>query len=276
MNRKVFNLVIILAVLIIPTVLTAGDGVSFWDAITPPEDISVNGHLIDWLFNYTTIMNIIFFAFVCIGLFGFSYLYYYKRHPKPYYTYGNKKSHILVGTIIGALVFVFIDMNITRVSSNDFIKVFINWPKESEKPIRVEVMAQQWAWTFRYAGDDGVFNTDDDIITVNDLRLPTNRKVTLQFSSKDVIHAFYLPNVRRKVDAMPGRISRMWFELRKTGVFDIACAEMCGAHHYKMQAKMTVYSEKDFESWRATAQKLAYSTNDQENLDSYWGWPWKY
>ena len=69
-------------------------------------------------------------------------------------------------------------------------------------------MAQQWAWTFRYAGDDKVFNTDDDIITVNDLRLPIDRKVVLQFASKDVIHAFYVPNVRRKVDAMPGRVSR--------------------------------------------------------------------
>src|SRR5690554_3090854 len=175
-----------------PVAVTAPD-MSFWERIKPPVDMSENGHLIDWLFMYTTWMNIFFFVLVCAGLFGFSYLYYYKRHPKPYYTYGNKKAHILVATAIGLSVFLAVDMNITRISNNDYLNVFASYPVESEEEIlKVQVMGQQWAWNFRYAGADGVFNTEDDVITLNDLRLPVDKKIVFQVISKDVIHSFFL------------------------------------------------------------------------------------
>ncbi len=252
------------------------DDMSFWDRIQPPVDISENGHLIEWLFNYTTALNVFFFTLVCAGLFGFSYLYSKKRHPKPYYTYGNKKSHIMVATIIGVAVFLGIDMNITRISNNDFTKVFINWPDPSKEEIeRIEIMAQQWAWNIRYAGRDGVFNTEDDIVTLNDLRLPVDKKVVVQLISKDVIHSFFLPNIRRKVDAMPGRISRIWFKLNKPGVYDIACAEMCGTHHYLMKGVMTVYTQEDYNNWLDQAHSIALASNDPEDADNFWGWQWK-
>lgn len=248
---------------------------SFWEMVEAPEDISTHGHLIDWLFNYTTAMNIFFFTLVCIGLFGFSYLYHHKRHPKPYYTYGNKKVHIIVATAIGLAVFFVIDMNITRMSNNDFLNVFINWPnEEKEDVVKVEVMAQQWMWNFRYAGKDGVFNTQDDIVTVNDLRIPADKKVVFQIISKDVIHSFYFPNARRKVDAIPGRITRMWFKLTKPGVYDIACAEMCGTYHYRMQAKLTVYSQEKYAQWLDQAHNISLASNDAENPDHFWGWQW--
>lgn len=254
----------------------AAENMSFLEMIQPPEDISEYGHLIDWLFNYTTVLNIFFFILVCAGLFGFSFLYHRKRHPKPYYTYGNKKIHIIVATIIGIAVFVGIDLNIVRISNNDFTGVFINWPDEkTEDVVKVQVLGQQWAWNFRYAGKDGEFNTDDDITTLNDLRIPSGKKVVFQILSKDVIHSLYFPNARRKVDAIPGRITRMWFKPIKTGEFDIACAEMCGTYHYRMKAKLTVYDQANYDTWLENAQEIAYSTNDTENADIYWGWQWK-
>lgn len=253
----------------------AEEKMDFWKRISPPQDISVNGHLIDYLFNYTTSFNIFFFLLVCAGLVGFSYLYSAKRHPKPYYTHGNKKMHIMVAAAIGAFVFFAIDMNITRMSSNDFTKVFANFPKKNEDVEKVQVMAQQWMWSFRYAGEDGVFNTDDDVVTTNDLRLPTGKKIVLQLLSKDVIHSLFLPNIRQKVDAMPGRISRMWFELVTPGDFEIACAEMCGTHHYKMQAKLKVYSPEDYKKWLSEAKHIALAENDLSNSDYFWGWQWE-
>ena len=247
---------------------------SFWNMIQPPEDISENGYLIDWLFNYTTYLNLFFFSLVCIGLFGFSYLYARKRHPKAYYTYGNKKVHVLAATIIGIAVFVAVDMNITRMSNNDFVNVFINWPSEKEDIVRVEVLGQQWMWNFRYAGKDGVFNTQDDITTVNDLRVPKGKKIVFQILSKDVIHSLYFPNARRKTDAIPGRITRLWIQFNKPGKYDIACAEMCGTYHYRMAAKLTVYDEEDFIYWREQAQSMALASHDPENPDLYWGWKW--
>ena len=246
----------------------------FWHSISPPEDISEHGHLIDWLFNYITLLNFFYFALVCAGLFGFSYLYYYKRHPKAYYTYGNKKIHVVVVTLIGIAVFVSIDMNIVRISNNDFLNVFNKFPDADEDVVRIEVLGQQWMWNFRYPGADGVFNTQDDVTTVNDLRLPVGKKVIFQLLAKDVIHSLYFPNARRKVDAIPGRITRMWVQFNKEGDYEIACAEMCGTYHYRMAAKLRILSEDDFGQWMAKAQQIALNTNDSDSPDNYWGWDW--
>ncbi len=247
---------------------------NFWADMSPPTDISEYGHLIDWLFNYTTYMNIFFFTLVCAGLFGFSFFYYWKRHPIPYYTYGNKKPHILAATAIGMAVFVGVDMNITRISNNDFLSVFGKWPDTNEDVEKIEVLGQQWAWNFRYAGVDGLFNTDDDVVTLNDFKVPMGKKILFQITSKDVIHSFFLPNARRKVDAIPGRLTRMWVQFNKTGRFEVACAEMCGVYHYRMAAGYSTLTLEDYRLWLAEAQEKALETNDPENADLFWGWKW--
>lgn len=242
----------------------------------PPKDISTNGHLIDSLWNYTTVLCIFYFVLVCIGLFGFSYLYSRKRNKTPYYTYGNKKQHILLTAIIGAAVFLTIDLNITRISNNDLLEQFWKWPDpKTEKVLRVEVMAQQWMWSFRYAGPDGEFNTGDDVITNNDLRVPINTKVLFHLTAKDVIHSFFVPSVRLKVDTIPGRITRVWWEVKEPGEYDIACAEMCGTNHYLMKARLTVYTEEDFARWLGTSEQIAMSTNDPADKNLAWGWSWE-
>jgi cytochrome c oxidase subunit 2 len=248
---------------------------SIFDGWEAPIDISLHGNKIDWLFDYTTALNVFYFALVCVGIFGFSYLYHHKRNRKAYFTYGNQKKHLVVTMVIGAAVFLSIDLTITGISTHDLLNTFWKYPAETEKKIRVEVMAQQWMWNFRYAGKDGLFNTADDILTNNDLRLPVGVPVEFRIMSKDVIHSFYLPNARRKVDAIPGRITRMWVHFTKTGDYDIACAEMCGTHHYLMQAKLKVYTEEEFNNWLNEAQVLSIAGNDPDNLDNYWGWKWE-
>jgi len=240
-----------------------------------PESIEENAHLIDWLFNYTTVMITFFFILVVLGILGFSYLYHHKRHPIPHYTYGNKKVQIVFATIIGIAVFFGIDLNIVRISNEDFTKVFINWPDDKvEEVIKVEVLAQQWMWKFRLAGKDGVFNTEDDVVTINDLRVPVGKKVYFQVTSKDVIHSFFIPNARRKIDAIPGRITRMWMKFTKEGNWNIACAEMCGTHHYLMKAYLTTYSNEDFNNWLNQAQNYSLAENDRGTQDIFWGWKW--
>ena len=97
----------------------------------------------------------------------------------------------------------------------------------------------------------------------------------MQLISKDVIHSFFIANIRKKVDAIPGRITRIWYHLKKTGDYEVACAEMCGTYHYRMAAKLKVYSPEDFKAWMAEAQEKALQENDPENAELFWGWPWK-
>jgi cytochrome c oxidase subunit 2 len=73
---------------------------------------------------------------------------------------------------------------------------------------------------------------------------------------------------------MPGRISRMWYELTKTGLYDIACAEMCGTYHYRMQAKLTVYTQTEYDAWLNEMQERADFTTEKDKADLYWGWKW--
>ncbi len=253
---------------------TATKALSFWERMMPPEDISSSGHLIMWLFNYTTYVNLFWFSLVCLGLFGFSYLYSQKRHKKAFYTHGNEKKHLLITALIGLGVFLSVDMVITKVSSRDIKEVFWNFPEDSEELVKVQVYAQQWAWNFRYAGRDGEFNTADDVVLLNDLVIPVNKKVMVQMTSKDVIHSFYLPNVRLKADAIPGRFAKLWFDANKVGEYEVACAEMCGIHHYLMKGKMTVLSQEDYDSWKNEQEDIAIATNDTESENLRWGWAW--
>ncbi len=254
----------------------ANDGMSLIERMKPPVDISTNGHLIDGLFYFTTWLILAYFILVCLGLFGFAYKYWNKKNPKATYLHGTSKKHVAIVAGIGAAVFITIDMQITRIANDDFVGVFAKWPDETkEEVLKVQVLAQQWAWNYRYAGKDGVFNTEDDVVTLNDLHLPTGKKIVFQVTSKDVIHSFFISNARQKVDAMPGRVSRMWVELTKAGKFEIACAEICGTYHYRMASKLTVHSPEDFKAWMEEAELKADQVNDKEDPTRYWGWKWQ-
>jgi cytochrome c oxidase subunit 2 len=73
---------------------------------------------------------------------------------------------------------------------------------------------------------------------------------------------------------MPGRISRMWYELTTPGLYDIACAEMCGTYHYRMQAKLTVYDQTEYDAWMAEMQERTLHVTEQDKADLFWGWKW--
>ncbi len=104
----------------------------------------------------------------------------------------------------------------------------------------MEINAHQWAWQVRYAGPDGKFNTPDDVVTLNEVYLPKDAPGLFQVASIDVIHSFNVPNMRMKVDAVPGTINRMWFTPAVPGDYEIGCAQHCGANHYKMQGMLHV------------------------------------
>jgi cytochrome c oxidase subunit 2 len=93
--------------------------------------------------------------------------------------------------------------------------------------------------------------TADDIQIVNDLHLPVNEEIVLSIKSADVLHSFFLPNMRVKQDVVPGMKQYVWFQPTKIGVYDIVCAELCGWGHYKMRGRLTVESREKFDGWLA-------------------------
>ncbi|MNM66828.1 Alternative cytochrome c oxidase subunit 2 [compost metagenome] len=155
---------------------------------------------------------------------------------------------------------------------NEFVRV----PKEA---IQLEVFGQQWQWSYRFAGKDGQLGRsdikwidgknpfgldpadplgqDDVLIRSNELRLPLDRPVKVLMRSKDVLHNFYIPQMRGKMDMVPGMVSHFWFTPNKLGEYEVLCAEFCGVGHYNMRGKLLVETPEAFDKWLAQQPTFA-------------------
>jgi cytochrome c oxidase subunit 2 len=124
------------------------------------------------------------------------------------------------------------------------------WGSEQEKDgIEVQLLAERFAWHFRYPGPDGRFDSDDDM-TPATLVVPLGRQVRLKMRSKDVLHSVFLPHMRIKQDVIPGMQTSMYFTANQTGTYEIACAELCGNMHTNMRGVLKVVTEEEYEAWR--------------------------
>lgn len=241
-----------------------------------PEDLSVDGHRIDGLLDFGNVAIVVLFLLMAGWLFGAVLLHRDKKH-EAVYEHGNGPRSGLLAICIAAFVFFVVDGVFFTKSFIDMGEVFWNFKAIDKDPetVRIEINAHQWAWDARYAGADGKFNTKDDIVTLNDIRVPVNQPILVQLASTDVIHNLYIPNMRVKQDAVPGSITQAYFKPAKTGTFEIACAQHCGAWHYKMRAQLTVLSKEDFQRWTADRSKDAEQIFNAEDKEAQWGWPWQ-
>ena len=145
-------------------------------------------------------------------------------------------------------------------------------PAEKQAGVQVEVTGAQFQWYFRYPGVDGVFgrtdaqkfakadegnplgidpndpNGRDDILS-SVMVVPVGRPVQLRLRAQDVIHSLFIPAMRFKQDTVPGMEIHSQFTPTEIGVYEIACAELCGLGHYRMRAVVRVVSEEEFETW---------------------------
>jgi cytochrome c oxidase subunit 2 len=239
-----------------------------------PHDASTHGHLIDALIHETSFFVVLMFV-IAVGWMVYSVLVHGEKH-KAVFDHGDTFKSYRWTLFTAAAIFFVVDGKLYVSSMSDLAEVFGNFAmvEADPKAVRIEINAHQWMWTARYAGPDGKFNTADDIVTNNDVVIPQGSPVIFQVASTDVIHNFNLPNLRAKIDAVPGTINRMWVEARETGEFDIACAQHCGANHYKMKGKLTVLPRADYERWAAQASVNSARAFDDADADAHWGWDW--
>lgn len=121
----------------------------------------------------------------------------------------------------------------------------------SEEALQVKVVAHQFWWEFEYP--------DLEISAGQDLYIPTGQKVQFQVTSKDVMHAFWVPALGGKIDTNPGMINNMWLHADKPGTYKGKCAELCGPSHALMDFKVVAVEPAEFDKWvsnmKATATK---------------------
>jgi cytochrome c oxidase subunit 2 len=183
----------------------------------------------------------VIFVGVIAALLTFLVKYRHREGRRATYTHGSAALEVL-WTIVPAIILIVLFM----LSQSIWWSIKGNVPDSN---FQVHVTAKQFNWEVTYPGPDGQFGTDDDLTLENDLHVPINTVVVVTLQSKDVIHSFFLPNLRLKQDAVPGREIRAWFEATQTGRYELPCAELCGFGHSGMLGYLTVDSPEDYSRW---------------------------
>lgn len=222
-----------------------------------------------------------FMAFIFVGwaiffvwcLFKFRQKAGHRADPVPIKAKAAKYSEVAVAAFEAVLLLAF-SIPIWAAAKNTI-------PEDTEATFHVRIVAQQFAWNIHYPGPDGKFGKtdvklidpaalnpigldlddpagDDDIVAVNDLRVPVNTPVRIDLSSMDVIHSLFFPVMRVKQDAIPGMTIPVWFTPTEVRRSEIQCAQLCGNNHSIMRGFLTVHPTEDmdhpartFDEWYA-------------------------
>jgi cytochrome c oxidase subunit 2 len=250
-----------------------------------PKAISAHAPALDRQFMITFIVVGISFA-AAQGALGWA-VWKFRDTGKPgdraVYSHGSNRLEV-VWTVITA--FVFIALAVMGQSVWASLRLHDAPPGS----YTVEVVAQQFQWNFHYAGgdnkfgrtdpsliDDGTLNfigldsgdaaaTDDSVIST--LVIPAGRPVELRLRSKDVIHNFWVPQLRFKQDLVPGMEIKVNFQANDVGKYELACAELCGQLHFKMKSYMLVLPEAELAALQPLSQEQ-YQARVAELLNKY-------
>ena len=276
----------------------------------PHESSSIHGAKIDSMMKWTLAITYVAFFVTNAVLFYYAYKYRTRKNHKALYISHNNTIE-LVWTGIPAIVMTFLVVGGLDVWNDTMADVGAD-----DQYMEIEATGYQFAWQMRYPGPDGLLGRKDfrlisganplgqdwtdpknyDDILVNDVTLPVDQKVRVRITAKDVLHDFYLPQFRVKMDAVPGLPTYFVFtptkttkEYRKglseyaeyqvpdpesdegellweTRNYELACAELCGKGHYSMARVVTIMEQEDFDIWYA-GQKSYYETNIKGTAD---------
>ncbi len=205
----------------------------------------------------TGIVFIIVLGFTAYCIFRFGNRPGLKAHYEP--ESGKLETWLTVGTAVGVAIMLAPGL----IVWNDYVTV----PDDATE---VEVLGQQWSWNYRLPGEDGKLGTTDaanvnddnpfgihmddpngvdDVLVFEDLHIPIDQPVKVLLRSLDVLHDFYVPEFRAKMDSVPGATTFFWFTPIRTGRFDAMCFELCGTNHYNMRGAVVVDEPADYQQW---------------------------
>lgn len=173
---------------------------------------------------------------------------YRTRFTTPQISEQRAQRHGVRWMLIGgvALPVVAIGALLVMGSSAGYHQLPLPWRKDqagAAPPLRVQVLARQWAWEVAYP-EIGTRRTDE-------LRIPVGREVDIHVTSADVIHSFWVPRLGGKIDAIPGRTNVVRLRADAAGVFRGQCAEFCGLRHAHMALTVVAMPAEAFERWQA-------------------------
>jgi cytochrome c oxidase subunit II len=210
-----------------------------------PPDVSTFGPSIDSMLKL--IIYVVGTAFVLTEgtLLTFVILYRRRKGGRAFFARGEslrELAWVLIPVVIVVVLDVAIDVRAKPI-----------WELVKEQSpaagLTVKLEALQFGWEFTYPGPDGQFGTPDDLVQTTTLTVPAGQVIRLIMGSKDVIHSFYVPQLRLRQDAVPGREIPVWFEATQPGKYEIACSQLCGISHFAMKGILRVLTPEEYQQW---------------------------
>jgi cytochrome c oxidase subunit 2 len=194
-----------------------------------------------------------------------------KANPVPSKTTHNTLIEV-AWTIVPVIILVFIAIPSFRLLTHQF-----TFPPAD---LTVKVVASQWHWNYGYPKDAGGFAfdsymKDEKEMQPGDLRLlavdneavvPVNKVIHLEVTSTDVIHSFIVQSFGVRMDAVPGRLNKIWFKADREGVYYGQCSKICGKDHAFMPIAFRVVSQQQYDAWLLDAKKKYASTESPVQL----------
>ncbi len=279
----------------------------------PHNAASVHGTTLDSMFNITMIITAIVFFITQVLLFYFAYKYKAEKGRKALFMPHDNKLEV-VWTVIPAVVMTFLVVggldawNEVMADIPEEATPVLN-PTSEDEYLEIQATGYQFAWHLRYPGEDGLLgarsykliagnnpigqdwsdekNIDD--FHPSEIVLPVNQKVRVRIEALDVLHNFYLPHFRVKMDAVPGMPTYFVFtptltteqyrqqlkgvpeyelpdpnqpdkKLWETFNYELACAELCGKGHFSMRRLVRIVSQDEYENWLDEQQSYYMSS----------------
>jgi cytochrome c oxidase subunit II len=195
------------------------------------------------MFVYVLVLAAVIFTLVAV-LVGYSIVRYRRREgaaePRP--TFGSRKAEVTWTAIPLVLMIVLFILTVRTMA-------FVDAPDKPAQAPDLVITGHQWWWEARYA---------NGAVAVQEIHIPAGRRLLAEIGSKDVIHDFWVPELARKMDAVPGRASYIWLQADTPGTYQGKCSEFCGMQHAGMRFQVVAEPEPEFAAWVAQqAQPLA-------------------
>ena len=197
-----------------------------------PEQASTVAWEVDALYLYLTLLTVFFSVGITLAIVYFAIKYRRRVHTEVPRPRAGAIQLELTWTIIPLLI----SMTIFAWGASVYFKQY----RVPEEAMEVYVVGKQWMWKFQHREGQR---------EINELHVPVGARVRLVMTTEDVIHSFFVPAFRVKMDVVPGRYSYAWFEATKPGKYHLFCAEYCGTNHSGMGGYVYVMEPDDYQQW---------------------------
>jgi cytochrome c oxidase subunit 2 len=161
------------------------------------------------------------------------------------------------GSLLLELVWTFIPFVLSMIMFVWGASLFYRLSVPPRDSMDVYVVGKQWMWKIQHP---------EGVREINELHVPIGRNVRLTIGSEDVIHDFFIPAFRVKIDAVPGRFTTMWFNATVPGSYHIFCSQYCGTKHAGMIGQVIAMEPQDYEAWLAGGRTTGTPAQNGERL----------